>query len=131
MSKYTPLTLAQKISNKAVKATGLKNYLDIVRKVSNKEAFALAVTTLDKSVAPKDGDFTKWVAGGYSHSKRAMRVFHDVMETIDTPEAKAVLAAKKDYIYSVCKGQNIKSTNLYRANRVKFLEQADAVLAAM
>ena len=125
------LSLAQKIANKATKATGLNKYLDIVNAVSNKEAFALAVTTLDQSVAPKDGDFTKWVAGGYSHSKRAMRVFHDVMDTIDTPEAKAVLAAKKNYIYSVCKGQNIKSTNLYRANREKFLEQADKVLSAM
>ncbi len=126
MSK--PLSLAQKIANKATKASGLTDYLAIVNAVSDKEAFALAVTTLDQVVAAKDGDFSKWVAAGYSHSKRAMRVFHDVMGKLEDPAAQAVLQAKKDYIYAVCKGRNIKSTNQYKANRAAFLKAADEYL---
>lgn len=126
-----PLSLAQKISNKALKSCAdLTDYLAIVNAVSDKEAFALAVTTLDQSLI-KGGDFQKWVAGGFSHSKRAMRVFHDVMGKLDTPASNAVLDAKKSYIYSVCKGRNVSSSQQYLANRVQFLADADKALEAM
>ncbi len=125
------LNYVNKVADQAIKKSGQKDYLAIINAVSDKEAFAVAIAKMDEVVGSKDGDFKTWVARGYSHSKRAGRIFDRVMSTIKTPEAKAVLTAKQNYLYSVCEGRNLDSTHMYKANRSKFMAQAVDVLKSM
>jgi hypothetical protein len=120
-----------KIADLAVKNSGETDYLAIVNAVTDKEAFALAVSKMDKTVGSKRGDFYKWQKSGYSHSKRAARVFNSMIDHIKTPEARAILEAKRKFLYSVCRSQNIESTQLYKDNRNKFMKQAVKALKAM
>ena len=108
-----------------------RNYLDVINKSSEKEVFALALSKMDKVIGSPGGDFMKWQKQGWSSSKRAARVFHDVVSKMRSPEAKRILEAKQHYMYSRCKGSNIAGANTYKANRVAFLKQASAVLKSM
>jgi hypothetical protein len=122
------LSVTEKIVNKVKKEVGPETYLALINKVSDKEALALAVSALDKSVLK--GGFHAWRLDGYSHSKRASRVMRQMLPQINTIEADMVMKAKKSYIYSVCEKQNDASTNAYKSVRKAFLEQVDNFLSA-
>ena len=119
----------EKIAEQAImKEGGFTSYLELINKVTDKEAFALAIKTLDNSVTK--GGFREWRVKGFSHSKRASRVMNKFLAKIDTNEANAVLKAKKSYTYSISEKQNYASTDAYKAVRKSFLNQVDKFLAA-
>lgn len=124
--KYSTI---QKIAAAAEKSIGSDDYKEIINKISDKEALALAVVTLDKAVA--HGGFSEWKLHGYGSSKRAMRILNNILPEIGTPEARAVLAAKTAYAYSISQKQNILSTQAYRKVREPFMKQANKFVENM
>lgn len=116
-------TMTQKIAADALKAIGSEDYNEIINKISDKQALALAVVTMDKAVA--HGGFSEWRMSGYGRSKRAMRILNNVLPKINTAESKAVLKAKKAYAYSISQKQNVLSTKQYRDVRQSFMTQVN------
>lgn len=119
----TKYSTTQKIAADAKKSIGSEDYSEIINKVSDKQALALAVVTLDKAVS--HGGFSEWRLNGYGRSKRAMRILNNFLPKINTSEAKAVLNAKKAYSYSISQKQNVLSTKQYREVRKPFMKQVN------
>lgn len=120
------ISIAGQIALKALRSSHF-DYKKAINKATDAEALAIVVDRMDKAVLA--GGFVGWKKSGLSNSKRGMRVLNRLIPQIGTPEALAVLQAKKDYMHSVCVKQNNRQTENYKNMREKFLKQINTYVA--